>query len=335
MLQDSPLAPSLGAGFADLQGSGPVTGELAMYLPIKEFDQRVITVMRTLDGVTLQHRQQPYRGRRRDRRSSGSATGRSQAPTLTGRVLGGPLAGLDQDDDADERRISARGEGAGHRGGGSALLPVARLPVNAGLAGTADWRGFLTVERSVDRERACAWDDAALSSDLRGLASALPEPFDKAAELARRSTIAASFDGISGPRIEGSLGRDVHALVQWRSKADDPPIERGIVAVRRRCARCAAEERRPLAHRPARVGESHGAGRSEVGRAAWPPDPGLARRRRPRDRPLRGGRLRIRRASSGRLRPGNRAWDVDVKGDGGERTPLVPFTFPGEVPAGA
>ena len=66
-----------GAGFADLKGSGPVTGELAMYLPIKEFDRRVITVMATLDGIKLQHQQQPIEAERRRRASSGFATGRS------------------------------------------------------------------------------------------------------------------------------------------------------------------------------------------------------------------------------------------------------------------
>ena len=54
MLQDSPLASTLGAGFAGLTGSGPLTGEFTMYLPIKDFDRRVVTVMTTLDGIKLQ-----------------------------------------------------------------------------------------------------------------------------------------------------------------------------------------------------------------------------------------------------------------------------------------
>ena len=64
---------------------------------------------------------------------------------------------------------------------------------------------------------------------MRGLSSALPEPFAKTAESARPIALAASFDGTGGPRIEGSLGRDVHALLRWRSKPADPPVERGIV----------------------------------------------------------------------------------------------------------
>src|SRR4029077_15632391 len=60
MLQGTPLAPSFGALFADLNGSGPVKAEIALGLPIKHFDRRVVTVMANLDGVTLRHRQQPY-----------------------------------------------------------------------------------------------------------------------------------------------------------------------------------------------------------------------------------------------------------------------------------
>ena len=39
MLQATPLAPSFGAMFADLSGAGPVKADVAMVLPIKNFDR--------------------------------------------------------------------------------------------------------------------------------------------------------------------------------------------------------------------------------------------------------------------------------------------------------
>ena len=37
--------------FPDLTGAGPVKAEIALVLPIKNFDRRVVTVMANLDGV--------------------------------------------------------------------------------------------------------------------------------------------------------------------------------------------------------------------------------------------------------------------------------------------
>ena len=104
----------------------------------------------------------------------------------------------------------------------AALAPIARMPSNAGLAGTADWRGSLDVERNADA-RQPARGRVEISSDLRGFASALPAPFGKAADASRALALSASFDGRTGPRIEGSLGRDVRALLQWRSAAGAHP----------------------------------------------------------------------------------------------------------------
>ena len=103
------------------------------------------------------------------------------------------------------------------------------MPSNAGLVGD---RGLARLARRRAQRRCRGSLRAApceLTSDLRGLASALPEPFAKTADAARPLALSASFDGRAGPRIEGSLGRDVHALLQWRSRAGAAPVERGIV----------------------------------------------------------------------------------------------------------
>ena len=328
MLQNSPLAPSLGTGFADLTGSGPVTSELSMYLPIKDFEQRIITVMTTLDGVKLQHRQQAVEASNlkgvfwvRNREI--------EAPSLTGRFLGGPLEfsikTAKQRNGDLSTQVNAQGTVAAEP-----LRPVARLPVNAGISGTADWRGFMTVERSADRA-VPAHGTLQLASDLRGLASKLPEPFAKSAETARPLAITASFGGESGPRIRAELGRDIHALLQWRSKPEDPAIERGILSFG-----ASAPAELPRAAGLWVTGHLDSASISDLVNLKWDQPRG-----HPLDEWLGGADLAIQHLEvlgyafadvSGRLRPGNRAWEIGVNSVGASGHLTVPYAFPGEVP---
>ncbi len=328
LLQDSPLAASLGAGFADLKGSGPMTGELAMYLPIKEFDKRVITVMSTLDGVKLQHRQQPIEAA--DVKGVLWVRNREiDAPALTGQLLGGPLQVSIRTTKQKNGDLSTQVNAQGTVAAGP-LLPIARLPVNAGIEGSTDWRGFLTVERSADATEP-AHGTMRLSSDLRGLASKLPEPFAKTADAARPLTISATFGGERGPRIQAQYGRDVNALLQWRSKAEDPPVERGIVSFG-----AGAPAALPQAAGLWLTGRLDSASISDMVNLKWD---------QPRGRPLSdwlaGADLAIRRVevlgyefagASGKLRPGNRAWEIDVNSEAASGHLVVPYTFPGEVP---
>ena len=262
MLQGTPLAPSFGALFAGLTGAGPVKAEIALVLPIKNFDRRVVTVMANLDGVTLRHRQQPY--------ELTGVTGdlwvrnrELQAPAITGRALGGSWRASIATTALDNGNLRTRVDAQGSLQG-PALQPLARMPVNAGLVGTADWRGALEVERNVD-PKVPARGTVRLSSDLRGLASALPEPFDKTAETSRPIQLAASFDGTNGPRIEGSLGRDIHALLQWRSQTGAAPVERGIVAFGGDVPDALPKSAGLWLDGPPRIGEPHEAARPQVG----------------------------------------------------------------------
>ena len=328
MLQGTPLAPSFGAMFADLTGAGPVTAQLALVLPIKDFDRRVVTVMANLDGVSLRHRQLPIAATE----IAGDVWVRNreiQAPALSGRGLGGrwqaSIATTTLANGDLRTVVNAQGTVQG-----SALQPIAHMPVNAGLTGSTEWRGSLDVERDVDPKQPAS-GTVRLTSDLRGLTSALPEPFDKSADTTRPMSLALSFDGTSGPRIEGSLGRDVHALLQWRSNAGEAPVERGIVTFGG-----ATPDDLPKAGGLWLTGSVESASLTKLLDLKWD---------EPRGRPIQewlgGADLAVDRFEAvgyvftnvnGRLRPGNRAWDVTANGDALAGRVTVPFTFPGEVP---
>lgn len=328
LLQTTPLAPSFGAAFADLTGAGPVQGEIAMYLPIKDFEKRVVTVKATLDGVTLRHKAQPFEATA----IRGELWVRNReinAPSLAGRLFGGAVqASIVTTPHANGNLatvVTAQGSLQGKE-----LRPVARLPVNAGIAGTADWRGFLSVERDADRTRP-ARGTLRISSDLRGLESKLPEPFAKPADATRPLALTASFDGVAGPLIQAQLGRDIHAFVQWRNRPQDAPIERGIVSFG-----ATAPGALPKSAGLWITGRLDALSLTDLLELKWDG---------PRGRPLSdwmaGADLTIRSFEvlgyrfadvSGRLRPGNRAWEADVTGPALSGHLVVPFTFPGEVP---
>ena len=328
MLQGTPLAPSFGTVFAELTGSGPVKAELAMVLPIKDLERRVVTVMAKLDGVSLQHKRSPI--------SATDIVGdlwvrnrEMQAPALSGRALGGRWQASIATTVLASGNLRTRVDATGTVQG-SALQPVARMPVNAGLSGSTSWSGSIDLERNVDPERP-ARGTARIASDLRGLASELPEPFDKSADTVRPLSLAASFDGTSGPRIEGSYGRDVNALLQWRSSADKAPVERGIVAFGG-----AIPDALPKTAGLWLTGSVDSASLTKLLDLKWD---------EPRGRPIQewigGADLTIDRFEAlgyafrkvrGGLRPGKRAWDVMVNGSAMAGSLAVPFTFPGEVP---
>ena len=328
MLQDSPLAPTLGAGFAGLTGSGPLSSELTMYLPIKEFDRRVITVMTTLNGIKLQQGDPAVEAS--DVKGIFWVRNREiQATTLTGQLLGGPLQisikTTTQKNGDISTQVNAQGTVAA-----APLRPVARLPVNAGVSGSADWRGFLTVERNADAA-VSSHGTLRLSSDLRGFASKMPEPFAKTADSARPLTITASFGGDTGPRIQAQLGRDIYALLQWRSSPEDPPVERGILTFGP-----SAPTALPSAPGLWLTGRLDSASITDMVNLKWDGPRG-----RPLNEWLAGADLAIRRIevlgyefshATGRLRPGNRAWAIDVNSETASGHLVVPYSFPGDVP---
>jgi uncharacterized protein (TIGR02099 family) len=328
MLQATPLAPSFGTVFPDLVAAGPVRADVALFLPIKEFERRVVTVQAELAGITLRHRQQPFEATN----IAGGLWVRNreiEAPSLTGRALGGRWQASIATAVLGNGNLRTRVNAAGSLQA-AALAPIARMPSNAGLAGMTDWRGSLDVERNADA-RQPARGTVELSSDLRGLASALPAPFGKAADASRVLALSASFDGRTGPRIEGSLGRDVRALLQWRNAAGAAPVERGLVAFGG-----AAAEALPKSPGLWLTGRVESASLTKLLDLKWDG---------PRGRPIQewlgGADLTVDRFEAagyefanvcGRLRPGNRAWDVTVAGEAIAGRVVVPFSFPGEVP---
>jgi len=328
LLQQSPLAADLGPLFAGLSGRGPFSGEYAMFLPARDRERRTVSVVADLAGVTLQHAGQPV--------ALENLTGRFwlrdreiEAPELAGSLLGGPVSlrvtTRQEDGGRLQTVVDAHGQFTAE-----ALRPAAHLPVNAGLAGSAEWQGQLSIRRPADR-KVPASGRLHVTSELHGLASALPAPFAKAADTARPLVVDLDFGSDSAPRVEARLGRDVHALLLWRQRPEDPPIERGLVVFGG-----AAPGALPDARGLWLAGRLDEASLSDVLDLRWD---------EPAQHPLHawfaGGNLMIRKFEAlgygftnftGRLQSVSRAWQADVVADEVSGRVMIPQVLPGDVP---
>jgi uncharacterized protein (TIGR02099 family) len=324
----SPLADSLGATFARLSGSGPVHGEFVMYLPIKQFAQRVFTVRGQADGVelalagfgeTLKGIRGEFWVRNRE----------FYAPSLTLDFLGGPAEARISSRLAENGDIATSLEAHGTLEGGR-LPDVVRLPLTAGLAGATGWRGRWDLQRPADPS--VPWSShIRLDSDLSGLASALPAPFAKHPEERRPFRLELEFGGDATVLASAGLGPDAAALVELRRRERGLELSRGIV-------RFGGGEVKSLPVGP---------GLRIDGRLPYLSITDLTslRWRQPAQRPLEDflsavqldvGRLEVLGYEfedvSGRMRTGNRAWDVDVAADSVRGSLQIPYRFPGEAP---
>lgn len=323
----SPLAPRLGRTFQRASGTGPVEGEVVMYLPLRQFADRVITVRGRARGVTLaleglaeqaSEVEGEFWVRNRE----------FEAPRLTGLLLGGRAEAAITSSTTPEGGIETRIDAHGTLDG-SRLPRVVRLPLDSGISGNTSWRAGWTLNRPADPQAPVA-SRVRIDSDLAGLASGLPAPFDKLPGERRPLGLALDTDGGTILQLRADLGRDLRARLELRQDAGQWQIARGTVRV----------------------------GGGEV--TALPVGPGLGvdgrlpylsvsdltslrwaepSRRRLEDLltsvHLEVGRLEVLgyefAAVDGRLRTGNRAWEVDVTAPAAQGHLRIPYSFPGEV----
>ena len=328
LLQQSPLREPLGETFARLTGAGPMQGEIVMYLPLKDFEQRSVTVRAYADGVTL--RLPAIAEPLNDLRGPIWIRNRHiQAPDLAAQFLGGPLRAriatavtrgedlvttVDMDGTLDGTRLPA----------------VAKLPLDSGLAGQTAWRGTWTALRPAAPGGTTS-SRFRVEGDLKGLASGLPAPFAKTAEEVRPLRLQADLDGAGAIVARASLGQNVRALVEYRLLDDKYSINRGVL-------RFGGAEAGALPVGPGlRIdGRLPYLSLSDLLDLRWS-EPAT----RPLEDQLASVNLELARLEvlgyefervNAELRPGNRVWDVRVSAPAAQGRLSVPYRFPGEVP---
>ncbi|MBS0323454.1 MAG: TIGR02099 family protein [Proteobacteria bacterium] len=235
-IEDSPVGERIDHFTQAMKATGNGELDLLLHLPLRHLENAKVNGGYRFDGDKIKFNPdlpplEDVRGRIEFTADSLKAKG------VRGRMLGGPA----QVDMATDREggvaVDARGE-----------INVAQLrqqmpqPVFDYLSGTARWAGAIRVKQRNVAVR--------LSSDLKGLTSTLPEPFNKPATEARPVVferkppdpkllppVRRSRPGtppvpaVPRDQIELTWGKALHVQLLRRIDGDKPVVERGLLGI--------------------------------------------------------------------------------------------------------
>jgi uncharacterized protein (TIGR02099 family) len=324
----TPLAPNLGSFFPRLSASGPIGGDLVMYLPIKQFADHVVTVHGRAEGVDVAL--EGFGGKVSDARGEFWVRNREFfAPKLTAGFLGGTVLVHVTSRSAVNGDVTTAID-AGGAAQAARLSDIATLPQNAGLTGTTAWRGSWRLQRPEDPGSTIV-SQVHLESDLTGLASGLPAPLAKLAAEPLPFRLDLDLQGGDSALARVSLGKSGKALFELRRADDELQLTRGVVRFGG-----AGAVALPVGPGLRIDGRLAYLSISDLTGLQWSRPSGRHLEDLLSDVQLDVGRLEILghefTGVSGRMRPGNKAWAIDVSADAVQGSLQVPYGFPGEVP---
>jgi uncharacterized protein YhdP len=250
-------------------------------------------------------------------------------PTLTAQLLGGAMVAHVTSRSAVNGDVTTSIDASGALKA-EQLPDIARLPQNAGLAGTAAWRGSWQLQRPEDPASAVV-SHVHLESDLSGLASGLPAPLAKPAATALPFSLDMDLQGGDSALARVSLGKSGKALFELRRIDDALQLTRGLV-------RFGGADATSLPVGPGlRIdGRLAYLSISDLTNLQWAQPSKRHLEDLLADVQLDVGRLEVLghefTGVSGRMRPGNKAWAIDVSADAVNGSLQVPYEFPGAVP---
>jgi uncharacterized protein (TIGR02099 family) len=203
-LRESPLVKGPGAFTRAVSVEGPARLKLRLDIPLSGMEPIKVAGEYQFDGATASVARSLALGEVRGRLAF-TERGVS-APEIAGTLFGKPatLALSTQADGRVLTTVSGLVDAA-------ALGEFAPEALAQRLSGITEWRArVLSGEQGTE---------VTLSSELKGLASRLPAPLEKASEATRPLLVRVSNAGSEGELVEASLGSDVH----WRSTRGGAP----------------------------------------------------------------------------------------------------------------
>ncbi len=211
-LAATPLDAMAEHAFSKVDADGPLDAKIDLFLPFKAFDQRRVLVEAQLDGVSL-----AYKGSKvAATQLHGSVlVDGAQVPQaqLRGVALGGALqvrarAPRNPADLATQLELRGVLTAEGIRA-------AFDLPADVIPTGRADWRGTVRLSPAPARER---W--VRMTSNLAGLAIALPQPFQKSEDSPLPLFAQMEWPKSGGPLIRVNLTPLVRGILELDSKDD-------------------------------------------------------------------------------------------------------------------
>ncbi|HUE11123.1 MAG TPA: YhdP family protein, partial [Steroidobacteraceae bacterium] len=220
-LRATPLDALAENGFSAAEAKGPLTSNVHLFLPFKEFDRRRVQVHVNLDGATLNRTGSTLTATNLtgDADIDGGQVARAD---LRGRVLGGAFqmtAHSPRNRPVTRTQLDFHGTFSG-----DALHAALSLPANVPINGQTDWRGVLKMAPEPARERSLK-----ISSSLAGLELKLPEPLAKPADDSLPASLEIQWPSSGGPQMRVALGTLIRGAVTIDSDANGPKLGRAAV----------------------------------------------------------------------------------------------------------
>jgi uncharacterized protein (TIGR02099 family) len=220
-LRATPLNAMIDGAFYAFDSKGPVSVNVDLFLPFKEFENRRVLVQAQLNGVTLNHPGLPISAS--DLRGSVDIDGGHIARAdVQGQVLGGAVHITAK---AGKNRPLLRTQLDLHGSlNGETLRGLLGLPAELPMPGAADWQGTVTIAQAPEQERSVH-----LSTNFVGVDSELPEPLRKATTRSLPSTIDVQWPLSGGTQIAVTLGPVARAELSFESVAGDDKLTHAAV----------------------------------------------------------------------------------------------------------
>ncbi|MDQ5908943.1 MAG: hypothetical protein QG599_1036 [Pseudomonadota bacterium] len=226
-LKESPVGKELHGDLPDLQVSGVSTLDLELTLPTDDRPNQAQGRVGLLDNdlvlptwnMTLDR----LRGEVRFTESDINAS------KVQARLRGEPIRlDLDLTGRPGRRALQTRIRG---RLGLTALAGESAAALESSISGKSDWNAVLTVPTGQERERRQPAFKLDLSSDLRGIAMELPEPFTKSAGEVQPLQISVQPTAADRLRVDLAYGEETRAALALIGPTNSLQLERGELRI--------------------------------------------------------------------------------------------------------
>jgi uncharacterized protein (TIGR02099 family) len=226
-LQQSPIGPALGKPFMALEAQGALHSILKLRMPLKNVDQKHLTVDSRINAATvgLQGLLQ------RATQVAGKVMVEDHAVksiSLQGEFLQGPMTVTG----GVEGRYTGSGAGvqlqAQGRAAGTQLAELLHLPSSVPMSGSLQWQLRGRIPRHAPDEP--ARPSVTITSDGRGLTLGLPEPIGKSAEQTRAISFDIETPADSTLMVRAAFGK-ARALARLQHSDETWQFDRGGLRV--------------------------------------------------------------------------------------------------------
>jgi len=221
-LRASPIDAAAEHVFSAVEAKGPMSADVDLFLPFREFEQRHTLVSAHLDGVSLNRSGSPLVAT--DLSGDVEVDG-AQVPRadVRGKLLGGAFqmtARTPRNRPVTRTLLVLNGTLSGE-----AVHSALSLPASVPIGGTTDWHAVFKMSPEPARERSLR-----INASLAGLDLNLPDPLAKPVGESLPTAVDVDWPAAGGEKVRVAVGSVLRAQFNVDSGADGPTLGRAAVA---------------------------------------------------------------------------------------------------------